>query len=262
MKPFIFLLFTCNLLFAATTAQVEEYLSLSSAEEELLMLESQFSSMQKSFSTNSNEERSTYDMQLLSVRFKEYIEKNLSENEMEKVLENYKNVVYLQFVAASSNTPDENETNSYLKTLKDDPDSSERMEILEQISKILNKKEYMSVMFDGLMKPLLSNAQGIEKKDNKFMEVQKEAYIEAMQLRAKKETLFNLKEFTIEELEEILKVVKTPAMNNETKAVYGAMAYALKEFFLSIASRYDISKHDPNQYKKSQKDTNNTNNTK
>jgi len=48
---------------------------------------------------------------------------------------------------------------------------------------------------------------------------------------------------TVEELEELLEVVKTPVMDHESKAVFGATAYALKEFFLSIASRYDLSKH-------------------
>jgi len=48
---------------------------------------------------------------------------------------------------------------------------------------------------------------------------------------------------TVEELEELLKIVKTPVMNHESKAVFGSTAYALKEFFLSIASRYDLSKH-------------------
>ena len=258
MKSLLLLLLSLQLLFAATSEQVEEYLTVSSSEEELLLLESQFSSMQNSFSKNSEEEKSTYDMQLLSVRFKEYIQKHLSETEMDAVLENYKNVLYLQFVAASLNSAEDNETRAYLKALESDPDASERMEILEKISKHLNKKESMLIMFDGMMKPLLQNAQGIQKEDDKFMEAQKKAYIAAMQLRAKRETLFNLKDFTIEELEEILKVVKTPAMDHETKAVYGAIAYALKEFFISISSRYDVSKHDPSKYNKTQTDTKNT----
>jgi len=96
-------LFT-HLSFSATPEQVEKYLLVSRSEEELIALESQFSAMQNAFKRNDTNqtEDSTYDMQMLSLRFKEYIEKNLSEEEMTEVLENYTNVVLLQFVSAAS----------------------------------------------------------------------------------------------------------------------------------------------------------------
>jgi len=59
----------------------------------------------------------------------------------------------------------------------------------------------------------------------------------------KVETAYSAKEFTIEELEELLKIVKTPAIDHESKVIFAATAYALKEFFLSMADRYDVSKH-------------------
>ncbi len=104
MKKYILLtaLYT-SFLFSATLEQVEQYLSVSSAEEELLSIESQFSSMQNSFSQDENaSENNTYDMQMLSVRFKDYLQRNLSEDEMDEVLDNYRNVVLLQFVSATS----------------------------------------------------------------------------------------------------------------------------------------------------------------
>ena len=59
----------------------------------------------------------------------------------------------------------------------------------------------------------------------------------------KNETLFATKDFSMEELEALLKVAQTPAIDHEVKAVYGGMAFALKDFFLTLASGYDISKH-------------------
>jgi hypothetical protein len=38
-----------------------------------------------------------------------------------------------------------------------------------------------------------------------------------------------------------------PVIDKETKAVFGATAYALEEYFLSLASRYDIKKHQSKQ---------------
>ena len=73
-----------HLSFAATAEQVEQYLVVSRAEEELIALESQFSAMQNAFKRNDTNETedNTYDMQMLSLRFKEYIEKHLSEDEI------------------------------------------------------------------------------------------------------------------------------------------------------------------------------------
>jgi hypothetical protein len=243
-KIFVLLFFITHLLYSATIEQVEEYLSVSTAEEELLLLESQYSSMQNSFSS-SNEQKESYDMQLLTVRFKEYLQRNLSNNEIEEILENYKKVIYLQFVSTTLASPEQNETEAYIETLEKSEEAGERLDILEEINKALNNKESMLLMFDNLMKPFLQNAKGANNMDEKTMEKRREAYARSMIEQVKKETLYNLKDFTVEELKELLKVLKTPAVGYEVKAVYGATAYALKEFFLSLANRYDISKHEP-----------------
>jgi len=252
---FIFIL-TSSFVWSATADQVEEYLSVSTAEEELLALEAQFSSMQNSFSAK--EDQKTYDMQLLSVRFKESLQRNLSENEMNEVLENYKDVLYLQFVSTTTYSPDKNETEAYLFKLQEDESAQERLDILEQISKALNNKESMLVMFDELMKPLLQSANGGTNIDKKMMDKRRELYMKSRIKDAREETLYNLRDFSIEELDELLTIVKTSSVQREVKIVYEATAYALKEFFLSMASRYDISKHDPSKYNKTSKDTNNT----
>jgi len=237
-----------HLSFAATLEQVEQYLSVSNAEEELLALEAQFSSMQNSFSKEDNaSDNKTYDMQMLSLRFKDYLQKHLSEDEMTEVLENYKSVVLLQFVSASSEVQDhdENETYNYVAALKADPEADTRIELVEQISKKLYSKEAMLIMFDELMKPLIQSGIGGEKMNDEMLKGMKENYLKAMIESSKNETLFASKDFTMEELEELLTIAKTPAIDHETKAVFGAMAYSLKEFFMSMASRYDVSKHQP-----------------
>jgi len=249
----LLLLSTTYILWSATDVQIEKYLSVSTAEEQLLQLESQFSAMQNSFS-KSEESSTSYDMELLSIRFKDYIQRNLSENEMDEVLLNYRSVVYLQFAAASLETPESNETQAYIKSLEHDEEASNRLDLLESIDKALNNKESMIIMFDELMKPMIQSSMGADMIDKKMIEMQREAYMQVMVKQAREETLYLLREFSIEDLEALLTVVKTPAVQHETKAVYGAIAYALKEFFLSMASRYDVSKHQP----KKPTDTNDT----
>lgn len=237
--------FSTATLSAATEEQIEKYLSISNAEEELLLLESQFSAMQNGFSQDNNtSENETYDMQMLSLRFKKYIQTHLSENEMEEVLQTYKNVIYLQFVSATSvNNADSNETENYIKRLKENPESGVRIELVEKINAEINNKESMIVMFDELMKPLMQNAKGGENLDDESMKKRREAYMQSMIESSSNETLFATKDFSIEELEKLLEISQTPAIGYEMKAIYGATAYALKEFFMSMASRFDISKH-------------------
>ena len=236
-----------HLSFAATPEQVEQYLSVSNAEEELLSLQSQFSAMQNAFKnkeTNSSE-NNTYDMQMLSIRFKDYLQKHLSEDEMTEVLENYKNVVLLQFVSASSEAEehDQNETMAYVQQLQASPEAEERIALVEKISSKLYSKEAMVVMFDELMKPLMENGIGGQKMSDDILKSTKENYLKMMTDASKYETLYASKDFTMDELEALLKVAKTSAIDHETKAVFGAMAYALKEFFMSLASRFDVGKH-------------------
>lgn len=247
MKILLVITLLVQLLCSATPEQVERYLSISNAEEELIELEAQFSRMQNNFQsldTNTSEEKETYDMQMLSIRFREYIQKALSEDEMKEILQNYRNVILLQFVSASSVTEtDPKEIEAYIKTLEESESSSGRIDLVEKINKKLNNKESMVLMFDELIKPLMQAAPGGQNLDEAYMKKSRENYLKSMVESAKKETLFATKEFTMEELEALLKIAQTPAIDHEMKALYGGMAYALKEFFLSLASRYDISKH-------------------
>jgi hypothetical protein len=244
-KQLLIIILLSQLLYSATAEQVERYLSISQAEEELLLLESQFSQMQSNFSQDSNaSENKTYEMELISIRFRDYIQSHLSENEMDEVLENYKNVIFLQFVSAKNdNTFDQNTTDTYINTLKENPEAEARMKLVEEISQEINNKDAMIQMFDELMKPLMENASGGDKINEAAMKKRREAYMKRMVESSRKETLFATREFNMEELDALLEIAKTPAINHETKAVFGATAYALHEFFLSMASRYDISKH-------------------
>jgi len=203
--------------------------------------------MQNSFKhqDSNGSEDNTYDMQMLSIRFKDYLQKHLSEDEMTEILNNYKNVILLQFVSASSEAEEhnQNETMTYIKELKNLPESGNRIALIEKISKKMYSKEAVVVMFDELMKPLMENGIGGQKMNNKMLKMAKENYLKMMIEASKTETLYACKDFTMEELDELLKIAKTSAIDHESKAVFGATAYSLKEFFMSLANRYDTSKH-------------------
>jgi len=248
MKKQLFILaLLSSLLFSATPEQVEQYISVSNSEEQLIALEGQFSKMQNNLNrleSNTSEESENYDMQLLSIRFREYLQKDLSEDEMNEILQQYKSILLLQFVSAQNDPEyDPKVAAKYAKELQENPEASVRIELAEKIAKALYKKESITILFDNLMKPLMQNSIGAGKINDETMKKSRESYIKMMSEQGKIETIYLTKDFTQDELEELLKIVQTPAMDHESKAVFGAMAYALKEFFLSIASRYDVSKH-------------------
>lgn len=243
-KLLILTLLLTQFLFSATPEQVERYISISNSEEQLITLESQFSQMQNNINSISKEESDTYDMQLLSIRFREYLQKNVSENEMDEIFIQYKNVVLLQFASVQNDAEyDEKEAEAYMKELQTEENATVRMNLLDEISEKLYKKENIGILFDSLMKPLMQNDQGTSQIDDETMKKSKEAYIKQMIESGKVETAYSAREFSIEELEELLRIVKTSAIAQESTVVFAATAYALKEFFLSMADRYDVSKH-------------------
>jgi hypothetical protein len=243
-KALLLILLFTQLLFPATPEQVEKYISISNSEEQLIILENEFTQMQNNINSISKEESSTYDMQLLSIRFREYLQKNISEDEMDKIMGQYTNVVLLQFISVQNNPDyDEKEAEAYMKKLQTEENASVRIDLLNEISEKLYKKENIGILFDSLMKPLIQNSKGSAQIDDETLKKSKEAYIKRMIESGKVETAYSAREFTIEELEELLKIVKTPAIAHESEVIFAATAYALNEFFLSIADRYDVSKH-------------------
>jgi len=249
-KVILFNILTAFLL-AATPEQVEQYLSISNADEQLVELEQQFSQMQNNLNSISDEEETeSYDMQLLSIRFKAYLQKHVSDDEMDEILEQYRNVLLLQYTSAVSESQSisDEELEKYFKEITSDPLMQTRMDLVKKISQEMYDKESMAIMFDGLMKPLLTNAPGGEKIDEKTLEANRKAYLKRMTEEMEKQTLYATRDFTTEELEALEKIAKLPVIDKETKAVFGATAYALEEFFLSLSKRYDINKHQINTH--------------
>jgi hypothetical protein len=233
-----------QLLLAATPEQVERYLSVSYSEEQLIELEEQFSIMQNNLNSSDGNISSTYDMQMLPIRFREYLQKNLSEDEMDEIIQQYRNVLLMRFISSQNDSEyDPKLADSYVKRIEKDSDAAVRIELAEKIGEALYKKESIGILFDNLMKPLMQNSIGGVKINEESLKKSRENYIEMMMKTGRIETIYATRDFTIEELDELFKIVNTPVMERESKAVFGATAYALKEFFLSIANRYDLSKH-------------------
>lgn len=245
MKILLFTLLTLNLLFSATAEQIEQYISVSNTEEQLIQLESSFSVMQNGFSEDANGSKSNYDMELLTIRFKEYLQTHLSEHEMAEILDTYRNVVFLQFKSYTTTSSTAEEQANYLQSLsnEEEDEASTRLGILDDIAKYLKEKEQLGAMFDALIKPLLQTGKNTGDMNEQKIKKRRESYVKSMMKGRKEQLFFSLKEFTLEDLETVLDIIKSTEIQREMKIQQEATFYALKEFFLSMASRYDVSKH-------------------
>ena len=244
MNKIILLLSFSLFVYGATDEQIEQYLSVSNSQEQLVALEESFSSMQNALNQETNETKN-YDMQMLTLRFKEKLASELSDDEMKEVLDNYNSLVYLQFTSAASEQEqaDSETIDKYIQQLQKDETAHDRLSIIEEIGKHVYNKEYLSDYFDALIAPLYGNSGTQQKEYESFVKNTKKGYMEMMQKEGERHIIYALREFTIEELEELLKVLKRPSVDHEMKAVYKAMAYALQEYFKSLASRFDPSQH-------------------
>jgi len=230
------LLLLVTALLAATPEQVERYLMLSHAEEDLIELESSFAAMQNRMDAKGGNGTS-YDTELLTVRFREHLQKTLSESEMEKVLENYKSDALLKFVYESSDPEgDFVEIQKYAKEAMTNPELESRLGIVEKINQYYSNKEAIIQMFDTLIVPVMKRIKPSDSDEDRIKKM-REKYLESMIKNGYNQILYATREFSTEELDELLDIAKTPAMGYETKAVYGAMAYAMQEFMEKMADR-------------------------
>ncbi len=231
-----------SLLFGATPEQVEQYLSVSNSEEQLIALQQRYSAMHENLNKESND-TTPYDMQLLSIRFRDYLQKNLSEDEMNEILENYKKTALLHFVSATDETPDPKAMAAYIAQLPNLPDAQERIGIVKEITKHFYAKDAISTLYKKLIKPLFEKGIGAQDIDKSRLKDVEKNYLGMMQEAGYNETLYATKDFDIEELKALRDIAKNSATDHEVKAVYGAIAYALQEFFNTLAKRFDAKQH-------------------
>ena len=234
-KLLLTLLLLSGIIYAATPEQVERYLMLSHAEDDLLELESSFGAMQNRMDAKDGN-GTTYDTEMLTIRFREKLQQSLSDSEMDKVLENYKNETLLKFVYESSDPEgDYLEIQKYAKEAKANPELKSRLEIIQKINKYYSNEEAISQMFDTLMLPIFKRIK--PEMDDKNIKEMRKRYLKSMAENGYNQILYATREFETQELDALLEIAKTPAMGYEVKAISAAMSYAMEEFMTVMANR-------------------------
>ena len=244
MRRILFLTFFSSIfVFAATQEQVERYLSVSNAEEQILQMQSQFDKMQEMF-MQKDKNITRYETQLIMDRFKRSIAKELSEDEMNEVLENYKNLLYLQFNSLSAQEPNFDDMDNYFKEARQSvEDMEQRVEIIRDITKYIVSKENLKIYFDDLIKPLYKGGKGAKNVDDNYLKKIENRYVKNMQSKSENEYLYLLRDMSTDELKQLDEFIKKSSVEMEIKADFRALSYALKEFFSNFIQSFNVRKH-------------------
>ena len=242
-KVFLFLVATWSM-FAATPEQVERYLLVSGSEDQLIEFEQMIDQSSKMFSARSgNDAPLMQDSQMVPIRFREYLQKHLSESEMDEVLDNYKHDVLRKLVSAEvlMEEPDTVEAyRQFLTRIKSDPLPANRTETVKEIVKKLYDEKMLTEFFDKMFMPMMKQISAISGKalTKEQVKQMEKSFIKKMRQSNLNALLFMSRDFSDEELDTLNDIAGNSATSHETRAVFGAIVYAMEEAMHNMADRF------------------------
>jgi len=236
-------LYSVVILSAATPEQVERYLLISGSEDQLISFEQQIDSMGQLFAARGGSDLPLMqDSQMIPIRFREYLQQHLSENEMDEILETYSHDVMRKLVSAEvlMEEPDTLEAyRQFMHQIQGDPLPANRTEAIKSIIKNLYDEKQLIAFFEKMFLPMIQKmgeASGRKMDENQIKELGKR-FVEQMRQSNYDTMLFMTRDFTQEEIEELETLSQSSASRHEVNAVFGGITYALEEAMQNMAKR-------------------------
>ncbi len=243
IKTLVLMLVSLGILSAATPEQVERYLFISGSEDQLIEFEKSIDNMGKVFaSKGGNGAPLMEDSQMITIRFREFIQRHLSEDEMDEVLANYGHDVIRKIVRAEALMGEAETIETYrqfLLQIKDSPLSSNRTETVRKVVKQVYDEKILATFVKKMIVPMikkLSEASG-KKMEEKAIDTIVKSSIKRMQENNYDTMLFMTRDFSDEELQELEEISANSATSHETQAVFGGITYAMEEAMNSTTNQ-------------------------
>jgi len=237
------LLCSIQLLFAATSEQIEEYLSISKADRELIEIEQAFDSMRKAEDNSSQEISQIYEL---------YLEEHLSSNEIEQLLTLYRTPIMQRYVVEMDmvDIPKE-EMETFLLSLKENPLSTERSEIINNILKHTIDEKQIVAFYKSMTQRYQPKNKKINNDKNKTKEVdnKEEKFLNMMKRSAKNNLLYGTQVLSLEEMNELDTALKSSILTKVLKVESDAMIHVMNTFIQGISSE-PIKEEEANLTKK------------
>lgn len=229
-----------QLLFAATSEQVDQYMTLSHSDRALIEIEQFFENLSQSTETSENNQS-----EQITLAYEIYIGKHISEDEMEDILAIYRKPVMQRYVVEMDTTEiPETEMKEFLLTLEEHPISTERMDIVNKIIDHIIDEETMLTFYKSMMQRYIPQEDNREKErsDTKKREPNsdEQEFINLMKDATRQELLYGTQVLSMEEMREIHDIFGSTLMSKITKVENEAVIQIMDNFIKLIVSEPKI----------------------
>jgi len=236
-KLFALTLFSLNIIFAATSEQVDQYMTLSHSDRKLLKVEQMFDNLSQSIDTSDSNQSNQ-----ITLAYEMYIEKHMSEEEIKKLLTIYKKPVMQHYVTEmdTSEIPQE-DVEEFLHTLKENPLSTERIDIINKlVDNSVSEKNILN-FYRTIMQRYIPQENNRSSETNtsatKASNPKEKEFIKMIKKARKKELLYGTQVLSIEEMREINNIYKSSLMTKVTKIENEAVIKIMDNFIKLIISK-------------------------
>ncbi|CAA6818689.1 MAG: Unknown protein [uncultured Sulfurovum sp.] len=231
-KTLLLLLLTMHTLFASTTEEVLDYLSLSHSEQAVLEIEQVFNSMRQSQENNESNESTTQ----VSIVYQEYLEDHISSNEMAKLLQLYRLPIMNRYVSEVKNfNINQDDMDAFLASLEEEPILTERKDIVDDIVQVLVNEELQLNFYRSMMQRYIDNNSSSENNESK-MSPREESYVNSLKESTKNELLYGSQVFSMEEMNELKSAIDSSIFKKIKRVENEALVGIMNNFIQGIVS--------------------------
>lgn len=237
-KIIILFTLTTYLLFSATSEQVDQYMGLSHSDRSLIEIEKMFSNLSESMET-SDENRSTE----MTLDYQIYIGKHISDDEMDELLSLYRKPIMQRYVNEMDmvEIPKE-EMNEFLNALKENPLSTERQEIVDELLKSIVNEELLLNFYTSMMQRYQTKDENNQTKkkesssSKKVLTQEEQQFIDIMKTGIKQDILYGTQVLSLEEMKKVNDVIESSVIRKIKKVENEAIIAIMNNFIKSITS--------------------------
>jgi hypothetical protein len=229
-KLFLISLFS-SLLFSASSEQIEQYLSISKADAQLVSIEQVFDSMRQ------NQEREDNNSQEINQIYRKYLEEHLSSNELEELLALYRTPIMQRYVVEMESSISKEDMSAFLKDLEENPLTTERLDIVDNILKLTVKEDEILAFYKSMTQRYRKASKKSDNNQTIKPTKQEQQYVEMVKEGTKNELLYGLQVLSIEEMKELKSALESAVISKASKIESEAMIHVMNQFIQGITSK-------------------------
>ena len=227
-KIVIFFSLLATLMFSATSQQVDQYMSTTHSDRELIEIEQMFSKLSDNIdlSDDNISNQITIDYQI-------YLGKHISEDEMEELLALYRKPVMQQYINEMDMVDiPEDEMNNFLLSLKEEPISTERQDIINDLLETMVNEDLLLDFYESMMQRYLNDNNASSKQPSK----EAKRFITIIKKGVEQELLYGTQVLSLDEMKQVDKIMKSSVISKATKVESEAIIEIMNRFIKRIVS--------------------------